>query len=60
MPKSIDEAVIDFRGMERFLNRRSLEDIGKEIKQRLRTEIGEWMSCTWASEQILPSDYECH
>ena len=41
--KSIDEGIIDFHGMEPVLNGRSLEDIGYEIKQRVREEIGEWM-----------------
>jgi DNA polymerase-4 len=44
-PLSIDEAVIDltdtlclFKGM--------VVDIGREIKKRFRTEIGEWMRCS--------------
>lgn len=41
--KSIDEGVIDFHGMEPTLNGRSLVDIGYEIKQRVRDEIGDWM-----------------
>ena len=41
--KSIDEGIIDFHGMEPVLNGRSLEDIGYEIKQRVRDEIGDWM-----------------
>ena len=44
-PRSIDEAVIDFTDMESYLNR-SLIEIGREIKQRLRSEIGEWISCS--------------
>ena len=44
-PRSIDEAIIDFTGMEHYLNR-SLVEIGKEIKQRLHNEIGEWISCS--------------
>jgi len=40
--KSIDEGVIDFHGMQ--LNR-SLVDIGNEIKQRLRDEVGCAMRC---------------
>jgi DNA polymerase-4 len=40
--KSIDEGVIDFHGMQ--LNR-SLVDIGYEIKQRLRDEVGCAMRC---------------
>lgn len=41
--KSIDEGVIDFHGMEHILKGRSLEDIGYEIKQRVKDEIGEYM-----------------
>ena len=41
--KSIDEGVIDFHGMEPVLKGRSLEDIGMEIKQRVREDIGDWM-----------------
>lgn len=43
VPKSIDEAVIDFRGTPAY--RRGLVDIGKEIKLRIRDEIGSWLSC---------------
>lgn len=42
--KSIDEGVIDFRGMRRLLKGRTMEDIGREIKQRVRDEIGDYMS----------------
>ena len=45
-PKSIDEVVIDFQGMEYFLKNRSLLDIGREIKERLKKEVGEWMRCS--------------
>lgn len=41
--KSIDEGIIDFHGMEPILNGRTLEDIGYEIKQRVKDEIGDWM-----------------
>lgn len=41
--KSIDEGVIDFHGLEPVLQGRSLEDIGYEIKQRVREDIGDWM-----------------
>jgi DNA polymerase-4 len=44
-PKSIDEAVIDFTDTY-ALYKRSLIDIGKEIKRRFREEIGEWMRCS--------------
>lgn len=42
--KSIDEGVIDFHGLEPVLNGRTLEEIGYEIKQRVKDEIGDWMS----------------
>ncbi len=42
--KSIDEGIIDFIGMRRILKGRSLEDIGLEIKQRIRDEIGDYMT----------------
>ena len=41
--KSIDEGIIDFHGMEPVLNGRTLTDIGYEIKQRVKDEIGDWM-----------------
>ncbi len=41
-PKSIDEVVIDFNPMIKSL-KRSLIDIGCEIKNRLKQEIGEWI-----------------
>lgn len=41
--KSVDEGIIDFRGMKYLLKGRSLEDIGYEIKQRVREEIGDYM-----------------
>lgn len=44
-PKSIDEAILDFQGME-YILKRSLTDIAQEIKTRLRSEIGEWISCS--------------
>jgi DNA polymerase-4 len=42
-PKSIDELIIDFHGME-HLNI-DLVTIAKEIKLRFRQEIGDWISC---------------
>lgn len=42
--KSIDEGIINFKGT-RNINSRSLEEIGHEIKQRLRDDIGSWMKC---------------
>jgi DNA polymerase-4 len=44
-PKSIDEAVIDFTETLPLF-RRSLSDIGAEIKERFKTEIGEWIFCS--------------
>ncbi len=41
--KSIDEGIIDFRGTDEHNSHRSLTDIGKEIKHRIRHEIGSWM-----------------
>lgn len=43
--KSIDEGLIDFSESPETLRRRELKDVGREIKQRLRTEIGEYMLC---------------
>lgn len=43
-PKSIDEAIIDLHDMAQF--NLDLVKIGREIKQRMRTEIGEWISCS--------------
>ena len=42
-PKSIDELVIDFEGTLSF--KRGLVEIGKEMKQRIKKEVGEWISC---------------
>ena len=44
VPLSIDEAVIDFTGTP-VLKRRTLEEIGREIKSRMREELGAWMCC---------------
>lgn len=43
--KSIDEGIIDFAGTTAFVNKRSLEEIGYEIKRRLREQVGCWMRC---------------
>jgi len=43
VPKSIDEMVIDFQGLP-SLNQ-GLVNIAKQIKKRIRQEIGEWISC---------------
>ena len=42
--KSIDEGIIDFRGMASLLKGRPLEDIGREIKQRVSEEVGDYMT----------------
>lgn len=41
--KSIDEGIIDFRGTDEHNGHRSMAGIGKEIKHRIRQEIGSWM-----------------
>lgn len=41
--RSVDEGILDFRGMTHILKGRSLEDIGFEIKQRVREEVGDYM-----------------
>lgn len=43
--KSIDEGVIDFHQAPADMVARGLEEIGREIKQRLKDEIGVWMRC---------------
>lgn len=43
--KSIDEGVIDFNNTTADMQGRDLVDIGMEIKQRLKDEIGIWMRC---------------
>jgi DNA polymerase-4 len=43
--KSIDEGMIDFGQSPKSIAKRNLEDIGYEIKQRLRDEIGSHMRC---------------
>jgi DNA polymerase-4 len=43
--KSIDEGVIDFHDSTAAMKGRSLEEIGYEIKARLKNEIGVWMRC---------------
>lgn len=43
--KSIDEGVIDFSQAPESIRARGLENIGLEIKQRLRDEIGVAMRC---------------
>lgn len=41
--KSIDEGIIDFHSTRSTINTHALEDIGREIKQRLKIEVGSWM-----------------
>jgi DNA polymerase-4 len=41
--KSIDEGVIDFHGTMGHINRRPLQDIGMEIKKRLKSDLGHWI-----------------
>ena len=43
--KSIDEGVIDFHNTTIEMQGRDLVEIGHEIKQRLKDEIGVWMRC---------------
>ncbi len=43
--KSIDEGVIDFHQTSDAIAGRDLVEIGHEIKQRLKDEIGVWMRC---------------
>lgn len=42
--KSIDEGVIDFHSTRQTLNKRPLQDIGYEIKARMKSEVGKWMT----------------
>lgn len=44
VPKSIDEAIIDFTSVAHL--HRDLVSVGREIKQRMREEIGEWIICS--------------
>ncbi len=45
-PKSIDEAILDFSRVDnQALFKKSLSEIGFEIKKRIRSEIGDWVSC---------------
>ncbi|MDB5162641.1 MAG: Nucleotidyltransferase/DNA polymerase involved in repair [Candidatus Saccharibacteria bacterium] len=43
--KSIDEGIIDFHNTSADIAGRDLVEIGMEIKQRLKDEIGVWMRC---------------
>jgi len=42
-PKSIDEVVIDFSGTPYI--EKDLKDVGREIKMKIKREIGDWISC---------------
>ena len=41
-PKSIDEFVLDLKGMPIYS--RGMREVGAEIKKRIRREIGEWLT----------------
>ncbi len=43
--KSIDEGIIDFTDTRVSINTRPLAEIGREIKSRLKSEIGNYMTC---------------
>ena len=43
--KSIDEGIIDFHDATEAVKGRDLQELGLEIKQRLKDEIGDWMRC---------------
>lgn len=43
--KSIDEGIIDFHEAPEAIVSRGLEEIGYEIKARLKEEVGVWMRC---------------
>ena len=43
--KSIDEGVIDFHQTSEAIKNRDLTDIGREMKQRLKDEVGNAMRC---------------
>lgn len=43
--KSIDEGIIDFHDAPEIVRNRDMEEIGQEIKTRLRVEIGDYMRC---------------
>lgn len=43
-PKSIDEFVINFAGSEALRRDRSLEEVGYEIKQKIKESLGEYVT----------------
>jgi DNA polymerase-4 len=44
VPRSIDEFVVDFRGSQAIRQGRSIESIGYEIKDRIKEELGEYVT----------------
>jgi DNA polymerase IV len=42
--KSIDEGIIDFRGLSKLQKNRPLTDIAQEIKRRVKEEVGDYMT----------------
>jgi DNA polymerase-4 len=44
LPLSIDEAAVDLAGTPSL--RRDLRDVGREVKRRLRDEVGDWLTCS--------------
>lgn len=43
--KSIDEGVIDFHAATEAMRGRSMWEVGREIKERLKSEVGDYMRC---------------
>lgn len=43
--KSIDEGIIDLKDAPEHIRTRDRFEIGREIKQRLLAEVGDWMRC---------------
>jgi DNA polymerase-4 len=44
VPRSIDEFVVDFHGSKAIRQGRSLESVGHEIKERIKEELGEYVT----------------
>jgi DNA polymerase-4 len=44
LPLSIDEAAVDLAGTPSL--RRDLLELGREVKRRLRDEVGDWLTCS--------------
>jgi DNA polymerase IV len=44
LPLSIDEAAVDLAGTPSL--RRDLLEVGREVKGRLRDEVGDWLTCS--------------